>query len=170
MEDEEVYIEFKNGQGPYLSDTQINQMQKLIKADINSKLQLAFPVGSTYTTPNNTNPNTILGFGKWERFKGKVAIGLDEDDEDFDTIGATGGEKEVALTSDNNGPHSHYGEYTYNNISLGNAALQTGSDVQAIIINNTSAGNIRSAADGSGTPHNNLQPYQVVGYMWIRTA
>lgn len=32
--EEEVYIEFKNGQGPYLSDTQINQLQKSIKIDI----------------------------------------------------------------------------------------------------------------------------------------
>lgn len=32
--EEEVYIEFKNGQGPYFSDTQINQLQKLIKSDI----------------------------------------------------------------------------------------------------------------------------------------
>lgn len=37
MEDEEVYIEFKNGQGPYLNDTNLNKMQKLIKADIKGK-------------------------------------------------------------------------------------------------------------------------------------
>ena len=37
MEDEEVYIEFKNGQEPCLNDTNLNQMQKLIKADVKEK-------------------------------------------------------------------------------------------------------------------------------------
>lgn len=35
--EEEPYIEFKNGQGPYLSDANINQMQKMIKNDIKAK-------------------------------------------------------------------------------------------------------------------------------------
>lgn len=35
--EEEPYIEFKNGQAPYMSDTNINQMQKLIKSDIKEK-------------------------------------------------------------------------------------------------------------------------------------
>lgn len=37
MEDEEVYIEFKNGQEPCLNDTNLNKMQKLIKADVKEK-------------------------------------------------------------------------------------------------------------------------------------
>ena len=160
-----AYFEFENSPSEEtpISAENLKAMQKGL-------MELVFPIGSTYITQSDTNPNSILEFGTWERVKGKVLVGLDEDDTAFDTIGETGGEKAVALTSDNNGPHSHYGEYKYNNISLGNAALQTGSDVQAIIIDNASVGNIRSAADGSGTPHNNLQPYQVVGYMWIRTA
>lgn len=36
--EEEPYIEFKNGQGPYMSDTQLNQLQKLIKADIKQQI------------------------------------------------------------------------------------------------------------------------------------
>lgn len=35
--EEEPYIEFKNGQAPYMSDTNLNQLQKLIKADIKEK-------------------------------------------------------------------------------------------------------------------------------------
>ena len=35
--EEEPYIDFKNGEAPYISDTNLNQMQKLIKADIKEK-------------------------------------------------------------------------------------------------------------------------------------
>ena len=35
--EEDVYIQFKNGEAPYISDTNINQMQKLIKADVKEK-------------------------------------------------------------------------------------------------------------------------------------
>ena len=35
--EEDVYIQFKNGEAPYVSDTNLNQMQKLIKADVKEK-------------------------------------------------------------------------------------------------------------------------------------
>lgn len=35
--EEDVYIEFKNGQAPYISDINLKQMQKLIKSDIKEK-------------------------------------------------------------------------------------------------------------------------------------
>lgn len=35
--EEDVYIQFKNGQAPYISDINLNQMQKLIKSDIKEK-------------------------------------------------------------------------------------------------------------------------------------
>lgn len=50
-------------------------------------LKLIFPIGSTYITQTNTDPATILGFGTWERVKGRVLVGLDEEDPDFGTIG-----------------------------------------------------------------------------------
>lgn len=35
--EEEVYINFKNGESPSLNDENLNQMQKLIKADVKEK-------------------------------------------------------------------------------------------------------------------------------------
>ena len=35
--EEDVYINFKNGEAPYISDVTLNQMQKLIKADVKEK-------------------------------------------------------------------------------------------------------------------------------------
>ncbi len=47
MEDEEVYIEFKNGQEPCLNDTNLNQMQKLIKADVKEKQSFKYALEIT---------------------------------------------------------------------------------------------------------------------------
>lgn len=35
--EEDVYIQFKNGEVPYISDENLNQMQKLIKTDVKEK-------------------------------------------------------------------------------------------------------------------------------------
>lgn len=158
-----AYTNFENGVTP-INDTNLNNMQKGI-------VELLLPVGSTYVTPTNTNPNTILGFGTWKRLKGRVCVGLDEDDTDFNTIGKTGGEKEVALTVDKIPSHDHSGEYKYNNTSnISNFAVARGTDAQALIAVAEQGGQIKSTLAGGGQAHNNLQPYQVVGYMWIRTA
>ena len=43
-----------------------------------------------------TNPTSLLGFGTWEAFgAGKVLIGLDSTDTEFDTVGETGGVKDI---------------------------------------------------------------------------
>ena len=80
------YTTFTNGTQPALSDTILNNMQVEL-------MKLVFPIGSTYITQTNINPSEILKFGTWERIKGKVLVGLDENDTDFNEIGKTGGEK-----------------------------------------------------------------------------
>ena len=74
------YTNFVNGNKPNLSAPNLNNMQIEL-------MKLVFPIGSTYITQEETNPSTILNFGTWERVKGKVLVGLDEDDTDFNTIG-----------------------------------------------------------------------------------
>ena len=126
-------------------------------------MELVFPIGSTYITQSNTNPSTILGFGTWERLKGRVCVGLDEDDTDFNTIGKTGGEKTHTLTIEEMPSHNHN--------SGNNFEASGGSNNWAIRSNAAYYGNpIATTSTGGGQAHNNLQPYQVVGYMWVRTA
>lgn len=157
-----AYFNFINGE-TLLNDTNLMAMQKGL-------MELVFPIGSTYITQSNTNPNTILGFGTWERLKGKIAVGLDEDDEDeyFDEIGKTGGEKKHTLTVNEIPSHTHSSNSTlwaqeegYGNINVG---IVGESANRANIIN------LQTNNTGGGQAHNNIQPYEVVGYMWIRRS
>lgn len=70
---------------------------------------LLFPVGSIYTNATNaTDPATLLGFGTWTQFaQGRVPVGIQAGDSDFDTALETGGTKTVSLTEAQNGTHGH---------------------------------------------------------------
>lgn len=135
------------------------------KMKLSTLLSLIFPIGSTYVTQTNTNPSTILGFGTWERLKGKVCLGLDEDDNDLKTIGNTGGEKTHTLTVTEMPSHNHLTKA---------AAVGTASSFADGFVGLTNSysqdPNFSTANSGGGKAHNNMQPYQVVGYMWIRKS
>ena len=144
-----------------VKDSDINQ----IKSALNTTIwNLIYPVGSIVIKADNEDYSNWLGF-TWERtLVGRVAVGIDSTQTEFDTIGETGGEKTHTLTIQEMPSHSH----TPNN----NTAVMAGSGThdmaqtsdggrtyEFLSINNT----------GGGQAHNNLQPYQVVAY-WKRTA
>ncbi len=53
-----------------------------------------WPIGSIYISVVATNPATLMGFGTWAAFgAGRVLVGLDTEDADFDTAEETGGAK-----------------------------------------------------------------------------
>jgi hypothetical protein len=57
-------------------------------------LPYIYPVGCIYFSTNSTNPATSLGFGTWAAFgAGRVPVGFDSGDADFDTDEETGGSK-----------------------------------------------------------------------------
>lgn len=60
-----------------------------------------YPVGAIYMSTSSTNPGTLFG-GTWEAWgSGRVPVGVNTNDGDFNSANKTGGSKTVNLT------HSH---------------------------------------------------------------
>jgi len=123
-------------------------------------LSSLYPVGSIYMNASSgTNPGTLIGFGTWVAFgAGRVPVGIDSGDTDFDTAEETGGAKTHTLTVDEMPAHTH---------SVPNSGSQNNSFDSGTTVGNDTTGT--SGSTGGGSAHNNLQPYIVV-YMWKRTA
>ena len=127
--------------------------------DAKTTLLAVWPIGSVYTSVSATSPSTLFG-GNWEAFgAGRVMVGLDASDTDFDTVEETGGAKTHALTIAEMPAHSH--TYTLENPS------GTGSTGSATGASSFSTPNTSTV--GSGAAHNNVQPYITV-YMFKRIA
>jgi microcystin-dependent protein len=75
---------------------------------IHFTLSTVYPVGCIYTSTVATNPATLFGFGTWTAFgAGRVLVGFDSTQTEFDTAEETGGEKTVTLTASQIPTHSH---------------------------------------------------------------
>ena len=126
-----------------------------------------FPVGQIVIKGDNEDYSNWLGF-TWERTAvGKVLVGIDSTDTDFNTIGKTGGKKTHTLTVAEMPSHNHY---LYN--STGGSIQFPAYTAKDNGTNGSTATNGYASStgiSGSSQPHNNLQPYQVVAY-WKRIA
>lgn len=137
-------------------------------------LQAIYPVGSIYIETTGTNPGTTFGFGTWAAFgSGKVLVGLDSGDTDFDTAEETGGSKTHSHPLSDNGQALVDG--TANDIRV--HRVSTASSWNADIMNEsagtyTSTNESRARATGlrgDTDSADGMNPYIVV-YMWKRTA
>jgi hypothetical protein len=131
-----------------------------------------YPVGSIYINASDgTNPGTLLGFGTWVAFgAGRVPVGIDAGQTEFDTAGETGGSKTHTLSTAELPSHYHLQGYGADQAprygtTTGLSSVRIDNDGDNY--NSTSAAHTSST--GSGSAHNNLQPYIVV-YMWKRTV
>ena len=145
----------------------------------------AFPVGSIFISVSSTNPSVSLGYGVWLAFgAGKVIVGQDVLDTDFDTAEETGGAKTVALTAAQSGlPQHTHTQNAHNHQILRERSATTGaaptqiartadatSTVDtAVFTENATAVNQDAGPSAAAEAHSNLQPY-IVAYMWKRTA
>lgn len=142
-------------------------------------LAAIYPVGSVYINAAvATNPATLLGFGTWTAFgTGRVMVGVDSGQTEFDTLGETGGEKTHTLSVSEIPAHWHDVGFTTADdgaIDVG-FVQENGTQPHLGWGSNTdfTNGGARKTIAASGNPgggsHNNLQPYVTV-YMWKRTA
>jgi hypothetical protein len=72
-------------------------------------------VGDTWITKSQESPATRFGVGTWNLIKGRMLIGLDEEDSDFDLTGKTGGVK----------THTHNNTFTVQSHTLTEAQVPT---------------------------------------------
>jgi hypothetical protein len=59
-----------------------------------------YPVGSVVTLGVSTNPATLFGVGTWTAIAGKVIVGIDAGQTEFDTLNETGGAKTHTITAE----------------------------------------------------------------------
>lgn len=145
--------------GTDLNASTFNTMQDNIEEAINA----LYPVGSIIIRDNNEDMSNFLGFTWQKVFAGKMLIGVDSTDNDFKTIGATGGAKEVTLGIENLPPHS----FTFP--AGTNATTSADYDRAASAFAGGNPKNLSTNIVGGGQAHNNMPPYVVVAY-WKRTA
>lgn len=94
--------------------------------------------------------------------KGKVPVGLDSNDTDFDNLGETGGEKTHTLTINEMPRHNHEIGYDLRQdassfANTNSLAFATGGSIREASIKTSYAGETQA--------HNNLQPYIVQNYI-----
>jgi len=132
------------------------------KSSLLENIQGAYPVGSIYMNASNSaNPNTLLGFGSWSAFgAGRVLVGLDSTQSEFDSIGETGGAKTHQLSVSEMPAHTHDTNINAGDSTDGNPNIASGGG---------DTGNITTSSTGGNAAHNNLQPYITV-YMWKRDS
>ena len=140
----------------------------------------AYPVGAIFTTTtayaNSAAVVTAIGGTTWVAFgAGKVLVGLDSGDTDFDTSEETGGAKTVSAST--TGSHTlTTSEIPAHTHTLPRTVVDSGTGVTSTTYGADGAATVTSGSTGGGGGHTHtvpahslVQPYIVV-YFWKRTA
>ena len=168
----------------------------LLKEYIQQFAKTMYPVGSIYLSVSPTNPSTYFG-GTWVAWgSGRVPVGINTSDSNFNTVEKTGGASSVTLTASQMPSHTHTftGSSTTTNSAGGHThnigrdtdggsgssrytvhkagtsgAQGTSPTSSAGAHTHTLTPKGKNGNTGGGGSHTNLQPY-IVCYMWKRTA
>lgn len=147
-----------------LPSTDIPYNAETFTAMQNKLLDSVFPIGRGFIDFTNTDYSNYLGF-TWEReLVGLTPIGYNPDDEDFNTIGATMGEKAHTLTI------NELPEFKPTILVDTGTGNVSGSAVPYSVVDDGIWYNGDMVQTiGGNQPHNIIQPSKVVAY-WKRVA
>lgn len=150
----------------------VEDLDDTVDTAVAAALEAMMPVGFVVTLGVSTNPATLYGFGTWTAVTGRVIVGIDSGQTEFDTLNETGGAKTHTLTTAEMPAHNHdfMRPAWFGNQTADNGAIYTpfGYRTSSYYSNNSSPGTVMTNTGGGGA-HNNLQPY-IVKYVWERTA
>lgn len=147
-----------------LDNTKIYDYLDSLVNNINKQMSEGmYPVGSIYMSVNNVNPSTFFG-GTWiEWGAGKVPVGVDTNDSDFDTVEDSGGSKsesytpqgsnaEVTLTGAQSGMPAHGHSFTQPTVNGGSCTITSsgGHSHQIKAEKIGASGSARAIVSGSG--------------------
>lgn len=159
-------------------------------------LEQIFHVGAVYISASSQSPASRFGFGTWERIKGKMIVGVDENDSDYNAAGKTGGSKTHShsnnLSINSAGSHTHtvprdgwgadqnggffarYEDSIEGRLVTGSGDREEGhfqeSLAHAANPNDTStSGSHTHTMYGGINSSSNVSPY-IAEYIWLRTA
>lgn len=130
-----------------------------------------YPVGWHLQTDDpEFNPNTFYSGTRWEQIKGRVLVGVDTSQTEFNAVGKTGGEKTHRLSANEMPNHKH-------NVAFNQATGKPQVNFPGWMMLSSYAGQLEASggnrlggdvtATGGNAAHNNLQPYRTT-YMWVR--
>ena len=121
--DAEAMYDILDAKAKTLESTESGELSvsvSLVESMLLERSKREHPVGSYYTSDKDTEPAEIFGFGTWERVKGVVLLGADEDSY---PAGSEGGEAEHTLTVEEMPSHTH-GLMRYTGTDDQNAGIQ----------------------------------------------
>lgn len=155
----------------------VNSLNSL--SDLTKSIYLLMhPVGSIVITTVAQSPELVFG-GTWITWgSGRVPVGVDKAQEEFETVEKTGGEKSHWLSIHETPSHTHALEPNGSAHSFAWGASKGNVHVQTNAVGGASPSGSnylytrqgewnQTGASGSTQPHNNLQPY-ITCYMWKR--
>ncbi len=129
-----------------------------------ASLSTIYPVGCIYISTVSTNPATLFGMGTWVAFgAGRVLVGLDAGQTEFDTVEETGGAKIVQSSA-----QAFVG--TPGSTSVANVgATQRGSTGSTLTLKAHTHPFTPEGTNTPGVATSVVQPY-IVCYFWKRLS